>query len=265
MKRQKTFEFLGTPGLMIYREDMDTLQELTDAQFGRLMKSLFRFARTGEAENAEDPALRIAFAMMRQRLLRDEEAYRLKVEQRRAAGQASARKRSQARQAVEDGPVLRAYEAMQRQAPPEETAPQLEPLPWDEVPLPWDEVPPPCEETPRIPTRPAKRARNDWTEEEIPFSDCGDWTEQQPDWVPDPESDEPSCDAPPADGETVSIRSRNQPTATATTTLLPTESGYTGYHDPYGDIPPLPQGEPPAPLPRASPSPGGSSPLPRRL
>ena len=67
------------PGIMIYFEDyMPVVEMLGDAQLGSLFRALMQYAATGAEPEAEmDGVLRMVYGMLKPKLDRDEQAYRL--------------------------------------------------------------------------------------------------------------------------------------------------------------------------------------------
>lgn len=74
------------PGIMLYFEMLPCLQEISDAQMGRLVRAMLAYGETGEEPRlADDPALKMAWPFVRLRLDQDEQRYRRRVTQSRQA------------------------------------------------------------------------------------------------------------------------------------------------------------------------------------
>ena len=59
----------------IYLDSEETVNLLSDADRGKLLSMLYRFARDGEKPQAENPALAIAFSVFSRQIARDFEEY----------------------------------------------------------------------------------------------------------------------------------------------------------------------------------------------
>lgn len=79
---------MSRPGFQIYHEDMESVEDMTDAQLGKLIRLLYRYS-TGENITDADapPAIRYAFRFMSHRIKASAEAYDKKVEQARKAAE----------------------------------------------------------------------------------------------------------------------------------------------------------------------------------
>lgn len=86
-----------------YIENENKLNMLTDEQAGRLYKSLFAYARTGEAPNfSEDPLLAYAFADFVIDIDRDRKKYEETCRRRSEAGKKGGRPKAQIDESYDD-------------------------------------------------------------------------------------------------------------------------------------------------------------------
>ena len=67
----------------IYLDSEETVNLLSDADRGKLLSMLYRFARDGEKPQAENPALAIAFSVFSRQIARDFEEYENRCRQNR--------------------------------------------------------------------------------------------------------------------------------------------------------------------------------------
>jgi hypothetical protein len=95
---------------ILYKDSFDYLKELSDEDFGRLFKAIFKYTITGESMHKLDP-LYLAFAPVKSTIDRDTEKYKTQSETNKLNGSkggkrrqanATKRKRNQAFQADSD-------------------------------------------------------------------------------------------------------------------------------------------------------------------
>ena len=77
---------------ILYNDSLEIFDELTDTQAGKLFKAIIQFEVTGELVEL-DPILKMAFIPFRNQLVRNREAYDVKVEKNRTKALERERKR----------------------------------------------------------------------------------------------------------------------------------------------------------------------------
>lgn len=85
--------------ICLYKSYLRTLSTLTDAQFGKLFRSLLLFSQDGQQPSLSGP-LRHVWPGIAEQYLRDAQQYEIKVEANRANGAKGARKRKENAQAT---------------------------------------------------------------------------------------------------------------------------------------------------------------------
>ena len=85
--------------ICLYKSYLRTLSTLTDAQFGKLFRSLLLFSQDGQQPSLSGP-LRHVWPGIAEQYLRDAQQYEIKVEANRANGATGARKRKENAQAT---------------------------------------------------------------------------------------------------------------------------------------------------------------------
>lgn len=79
---------------IVYTDNTEYLEELTDAQVGQLYKAQITYSR-GEDPEISDPMVRLVFKMLKGQMNRDSERYEETVAQRKKSGANGAKKRWQ--------------------------------------------------------------------------------------------------------------------------------------------------------------------------
>ena len=79
---------------IVYTDNIEYLEELTDAQVGQLYKAQIAYSR-GEEPEISDPMVRLVFKMLKGQMDRDSEKYEGIVAQRKKAGENGAKKKWQ--------------------------------------------------------------------------------------------------------------------------------------------------------------------------
>lgn len=79
---------------IVYTDNTEYLEELTDAQVGQLYKAQITYSR-GEEPEISDPMVRLVFKMLKGQMNRDSERYEETVAQRKKSGANGAKKRWQ--------------------------------------------------------------------------------------------------------------------------------------------------------------------------
>ncbi|MDE5861929.1 MAG: hypothetical protein K2H28_07010 [Ruminococcus sp.] len=88
---------------LIYYDTKNLIGALSDSQAGRLLKSLFRFAVSGETEDfTDDGMLRMAFGFMSEQIERDAVKYKAKCEKNKQIAIERERKRRERRNLIAD-------------------------------------------------------------------------------------------------------------------------------------------------------------------
>ncbi len=77
---------------IVYTDNIEYLEELTDAQIGQLYMAQIRYSR-GEEPEISDPMVRLVFKMLKGQIDRDTEKYEGVIAQRKKAGTDGAKKR----------------------------------------------------------------------------------------------------------------------------------------------------------------------------
>lgn len=86
------------PGIMVYFELRESLEDFSDAESGQLLKGMLEYGATGALPEYTDRAMRTLWKSVQQRIDTDAARYQHKVEQAQRAGRASAAKRSTSQQ-----------------------------------------------------------------------------------------------------------------------------------------------------------------------
>ena len=88
---------------LIYYDTKNLIGSLSDSQAGRLLKSLFRFAVTGETEDfSDDGMVKMAFSFMSEQIERDALKYKAKCEKNKQIAIERERKRRERRNLIAD-------------------------------------------------------------------------------------------------------------------------------------------------------------------
>ncbi len=79
---------MSKPGVMLYFELCETIEQMDDCQKARLLESILFYGRDKQEPNFADPVLRIMWPIIRTYIQRDDERYARIREARRAASMA---------------------------------------------------------------------------------------------------------------------------------------------------------------------------------
>ena len=89
------YEKKEKPGVMLYWKTFDALEKLVDGEAKKMLRAIRQYAQHGEFPDfSADPVLDMAWTLLRPELDADAQRYEKVIEQRRAAGLASAAKRA---------------------------------------------------------------------------------------------------------------------------------------------------------------------------
>ena len=101
-------------GFVIYSSYAEKFEDLTDEQFGRLMRIVCEYEKSGETPRIEDKSIRIAFKVIKYELDANGQKYEEICEKRKKAIQARWEKKTESGENTNDTKVYKSIQADRR-------------------------------------------------------------------------------------------------------------------------------------------------------